>query len=131
MEVDIAIVGEGLAGCAAAIYVAVLLRFQRWFSAEFVKRELLPVGNPATRFAYGMHRSGQRIRVQPSSEVFGRAHAYLTVYECGSFPVEWIDLAAPHALTAVQKRAGFHVLRVCAKPGHTLDDRANVTVEAI
>lgn len=116
---------------AIQYHVYVLLRFQRWFSPEFVKRELLPVGNPVTRFAYGMHRPGQRIRVQLSGEVFEHAQAYLTVYECGSFPVEWIDLASPHALTAVQERAGFHVLRVCAKPGHVLDERAEMTVEAI
>jgi hypothetical protein len=115
---------------AIQYYIVVLLRFERWLSAEFVKRELLPVGNPATRFAYGAHRAGQRIRVHLAPEVFERAHVYLTVYERGSFPVAWFDLNAPHLVTGVQASAGFHVLRVCAKPGHRLDEFAGVTVEA-
>jgi hypothetical protein len=116
---------------AIQYYVYVLLRFQRWFGAGFVKREVLPVGNPATHFAYGMHRAGERVRVQMSPQLFERSHAYLTVYECGSFPVEWIDLAAPHAVTSVQARAGFHVLRVCAKSGQRLEGDDRMTVEAI
>ena len=105
-------------------YVYALLRFERWVPPEFLKRELLPVGNPATQFAYGFHRPGQRIRVQIAPELFDRCHTYLTVYEAGSFPVAWYDLTSGSLLTDAQQHAGFYLLRLCARPGETLGGAA-------
>jgi hypothetical protein len=105
---------------AMQFYIYALLRFEGWVSPAFLRREFLPVGNPNTQFLYGYFQPGQQIHVEISPNIFARSYTYLTVYERGSFPVKWWDFDLPKLTTDVQPRAGFYLVRLCAKPGETL-----------
>lgn len=106
---------------ALQYYVFVLLRFRHAVSPALLRREFLPVGNPNTQFVYGHHRAGQRIRIALDDALFARCYAYLTIYEGGSFPLAFHDLASARLVSAVAPRAGYYLLRLCARPGQALD----------
>ena len=65
------------------------LRLRAWLPRRFVERIVLPVGNPGTRFYYGVLRPGERLRIEASAETLRDADIYLTLYSRASFPVAW------------------------------------------
>ncbi len=68
-------------------YVFVLLSYPGLFSERFIRRELLPMGNPETEFLWGVLRKGESLQVQLSPESLPGWNVLLTVYSQASFPI--------------------------------------------
>jgi Family of unknown function (DUF6208) len=93
-------------------YVWVLLRYSRSLPARFVEREYLPVGNPGTRFQFGVVRRGERVRVEVEPHMLATHDVYLTVYSRSSLPVAWGPVTTPDHLGEPCARHGHFLVRI-------------------
>ncbi len=93
-------------------YVWVLLRYAEHFSKGFVEREYVPVGNPDTRFLYGIVRKGDRVHVEMKPDLLLTHDVYLTVYNRASLPVAWSQATTTDYLGEPCRRPGHYLIRV-------------------
>lgn len=70
-------------------YTYVLLKYRRYLSETWVRREYLPVGAPDTRFFYGGLNRGQVMDINLAPQVFQQFDFYLSLYDWSSFPMAW------------------------------------------
>ncbi len=61
-------------------YVFKLIAWREWLPESFVKKELLPVGNPETQFLYGPVRKDTPLTFTFDPEVFNTAGVYMSLY---------------------------------------------------
>lgn len=103
-------------------YVYPMLRFREWLPPDFVEREFLPVGNPSSKFAYGIVDPGERVIVELDKNILDTHEVNLTFYDRRSFPVSWhrirpeslepgLDSRAYHRTKAASAQ-GFYLVRV-------------------
>ncbi len=78
---------SGLFYRALHYYVFVLVRHPRLFPESFIRRELLPLGNPETEFQWGALRKGEELRGDVEPGAFRGWNILLTVYGIDSFPI--------------------------------------------
>jgi hypothetical protein len=97
---------------AQQYYVYTMLRLKRWLPQSFVERELLPIGNPETRFYYGHCPAGCSLHLQAAESVTASHDVYLTLYGRDSFPLHWQQVVVPELRTDPLARDGFYLLRV-------------------
>jgi hypothetical protein len=109
-------------------YAYVLLRYRRRFSEEFVARELLPVGNPETRFYYGVLAAGDRIQVTVDRDVLNSHALYLTTYNRRSFPEFWCEVGEPEFVSAASRVPGYYLIRLHRKAAVDVAAEATVAV---
>jgi len=111
-------------------YVWVMLKFRDRLSASWVEREFLPVGNPETRFAYGIVRPGQSVRVQTDSRLLSTSSVYLTVYSRSSFPTFWCAITEPDYLSPASTIEGMYLVRIHPRGGVAPDIESLIQVSA-
>lgn len=104
--------GHRLLHRALAHHVLVLLRFRDRLPPRLVERILLPVGNPETRFEYGLLEPGETVEVTPPSDTVRGTDPYLTVYGPDSLPRQWCRVPAAGFRTRPLAAPGFFVLRL-------------------
>jgi len=102
---------SNLSCLAMNYYIYFMLRFRRLFSQQRIERELLPSGNPDTRFIYGIIRSGQRLQLRIPADYLTSHMVYFTVYTRSSFPIQWFQITEPHFQTPPAKAHGFFIIR--------------------
>jgi hypothetical protein len=93
-------------------YVYAMLRYARLLPRSWVERELLPLGNPETRFYYGCVDPGQAVSIEVDEESTRRANVYYTLYDLQSFPLEWCQVSAPRHRGSPAPGRGFYLVRV-------------------
>jgi len=95
-------------------YMLQMLRLRRHLPESFVRREYLPVGNPATAFLYGYLRRGQCVEITSSHGIPEAHRLYLTLYNRSSFPVMWSEVQSLPYRTQPVDTAGSYLLRLHA-----------------
>ncbi len=108
---------DGWFYAALHYYVFPMLRLRKWLPASFVRREFLPVGDPATVFRYGFLRAGESLEIESDPRLAQSYNLYLTVYNRSSFPLlsQWIR--DPAHRTPEAAADGYYLLRLRRKPG--------------
>jgi hypothetical protein len=98
-------------------YVFHMLRFRRGLPEAFVRREFLPVGDPATVFRFGHLWAGERVAIETAPELLAAYRLYLTLYDRSSFPVASliVDRSPWQAPAAAQD--GYYLLRLRRRAG--------------
>ncbi len=97
---------------ALAYHALVLLRFRHRLPPRLVERILLPVGNPETRFEYGLLEPGETVEVTPPPGAVRDTDPYLTVYGPDSLPRQWCRVPPTGFRTRPLAAPGFFVLRL-------------------
>lgn len=93
-------------------HVYTMLRLHHWLPGAFVERELLPVGNPETRFSYGHLSAGCSLHLQAVESLLVGHDVYLTLYARNSFPLQWEQIATSEYTSESFDRDTFYVIRV-------------------
>ncbi|MCI0393411.1 MAG: DUF6208 family protein [Chloroflexi bacterium] len=96
-------------------YISPLLRYRDRFSRAFVEREFLPVGNPETRFAYGLLRKGRAWHVELEQQLLETYNIYFTAYDRRSFPTFWYEIVEARHQTPESPTDGFYLVRLHQK----------------
>ena len=97
-------------------YIFTILKLRNYLPESFVRKEYLPVGAPATHFAYNYLESRQALKIKINSEILQQFDIYFTLYDRSSLPLSWcIITQAEYSLTPRDNR-GYFLLRVRPKP---------------
>ena len=108
-------------------YVWILLR--RGAPRSWVEPELLPMGNPETRFLYGPIERGESLEFTVSPETLADQDVYCTVYTRDSFPAEWFRVDRSGFRSDPAAEPGFYLVRVHRKrpaAGMAADDALRI-----
>jgi hypothetical protein len=101
---------------AMAFYVRTLLRCRHLVPERWVVRELIPVGNPETRFVFGICRRGERLLWRIARGILDRYDIFLTLYSRGSFPLLWFEIDHVEPSNArIAPSDGFFLARIQPK----------------
>jgi hypothetical protein len=101
---------------AMAFYVLILLRCRHRVPERWVVRELIPVGNPETRFVFGVCRRGERLLWRIDRGILDSHDIFLTFYSRGSFPLLWFEIDDVEPTDArVAPSDGFFLARIQPK----------------
>ncbi|WP_019507526.1 DUF6208 family protein [Pleurocapsa sp. PCC 7319] len=100
-------------------YIFTILKFRNYLPETFVRREYLPVGAPATHFAYNYLESQQALQIQITPEIIEQFDIYFTFYDRSSLPITWRIITDSEYLLQPQDRNGYFLLRIRPKPEHS------------
>jgi hypothetical protein len=103
-------------------YIFTILKLRRYLPESFVRREYLPVGAPATHFAYNYLESKQALQINLSPEIIEQFDVYFTLYDRSSLPLTWCIIDAPEYQLPPQANKGYFLLRIRPKPEHSTTD---------
>ena len=70
-------------------YIFTILKLRNYLPESFVRREYLPVGAPATHFAYNYLDSQQGLKITVEPEIVKQFDIYFTFYDRSSLPLSW------------------------------------------
>jgi hypothetical protein len=107
-------------------YICTLIRLGR--PRRLVERELLPMGNPETRFVWGAVNRGESLKMTIEPPVLATHDVYFTLYTRDSFPADWYPIREPDHVTAPARDSGFYLLR--AHPRSRSAETAAVAIRA-
>lgn len=88
-------------------YSYILLKYRRYLSEAWVRREYLPVGAPDTQFFYGGLDRGQTLVLTVAPNLLDQFDFYVTLYDWSSFPVVWQRLQASHSEIAMPENGSY------------------------
>ncbi|MEO0836697.1 MAG: DUF6208 family protein [Cyanobacteria bacterium J06642_3] len=97
-------------------YIFTLLKLRQYLPESFIRREYLPVGAPATHFAYNYLDKQQALKIETTPEIIEQFDIYFTLYDRSSLPVTWCIITESKYALAPQERQGYYLLRVRPKP---------------
>lgn len=113
-------------------YMYHLIEYKKWFPKRFVESEFLPMGNPETKFYYGIFRKGQSLGLKIKYDLLKEYTVGLALLVRESFPVEWYNIKDEEKTISNIPYDGFYVIRIHAKislPDYaTIDRLINVSV---
>lgn len=98
-------------------YVWVMLKYRDRLPGAWVEREFLPVGNPETRFAYGILQPGQSLQLEIDPRLLSTCSVYLTLYCRASFPTAWCEVADRTYTTPPSPIKAFYLVRIHPRRG--------------
>ncbi|MEE4247290.1 MAG: DUF6208 family protein [Kangiellaceae bacterium] len=98
----------------------VMAREPERFKPEQVREVLLPVGNPATTFAFGHLPAGSRLQVQLPPAFLAENLVYVTQLSRASLPQAWSRIEATQFETAPLAQASMYLVRSQSKSGADL-----------
>ena len=105
-------------------YIFTILKLRNYLPESFVRREYLPVGAPATYFAYNYLESQQALEIKIAPEIVQQFDIYFTLYDRSSFPLSWCIITESEYSLSPQNTKGYFLLRVRPKPEY-----ANTKIE--
>ncbi|MDJ0589433.1 MAG: DUF6208 family protein [Pleurocapsa sp. MO_226.B13] len=108
-------------------YIFTILKLRNYLPESFVRREYLPVGAPATHFAYNYLESPQTLQIEVEPEIIQQFDVYFTFYDRSSLPLSWCIITDSEYLLPPQNRKGYFLLRVRPKPEYS---DTNIKVES-
>jgi hypothetical protein len=94
-------------------YISTLIRLGR--PRRLVESELLPMGNPETRFVWGAVRRGESLKMSIEQPVLTTHDIYFTLYTRDSFPADWYAIREREHVTAPARESGFYLIRAQRK----------------
>ncbi|BAZ46398.1 hypothetical protein NIES4102_34290 [Chondrocystis sp. NIES-4102] len=97
-------------------YIFTILKLRNYLPESFVRREFLPVGAPATHFAYNYLDSQQALIINIIPEVIAEFDIYFTLYDRSSLPLTWCAIENLEYQLPPQANKGYFLLRVRPKP---------------
>jgi len=97
-------------------YIFTILKLRNYLPESFVRREYLPVGAPATHFAYNYLESQQALEIETVPEIIQQFDIYFTLYDRSSLPLSWCMITEPKYSLSPQNNKGYFLLRVRPKP---------------
>ena len=99
-------------------YIFTILKLRKYLPESFVRKEYLPVGAPATHFAYNYLESQQALQIKIETEIIEQFDIYFTLYDRSSLPLSWCIITEPEYTLSPQDNKGYFLLRVRPKPEH-------------
>ncbi|MBE9049172.1 hypothetical protein IQ243_01890 [Nostocales cyanobacterium LEGE 11386] len=96
-------------------YIFIILQFKNLLPESFLKKEFLPVGDPAINYFYGHIKKGQSIHVELDSLIFNSYEVYLTMYNRASFPEFFYQIKEEKHITKTSEFDGFYLFRIRQK----------------
>jgi len=96
-------------------YIFIILRFNQFLPESFIKKEFLPVGDPAIKYFYGYIKKGQSIHIEVDNLVFKNYEVYITLYNRASFPELFYQIHETKHITPASEFDGFYLVRVRQK----------------
>jgi hypothetical protein len=108
-------------------YIFTILKLRNYLPESFVRREYLPVGAPATHFAYNYLESQQALQINCSPEIIEQFDIYFTFYDRSSLPLTWCIIDNPDYQLSPQTNQGYFLLRIRPKPEHS---NTNIQVQS-
>ena len=103
-------------------YIFTILKLRNYLPESFVRCEYLPVGAPATHFAYNYLDPQQSLKIEVELEVSQQFDVYFTLYDRSSFPLTWCIITDPEYVLPPQQRQGYFLLRIRPKPEYAQTD---------
>lgn len=103
-------------------YIFTILKLRNYLPESFVRREYLPVGAPATHFAYNYLESQQALKIKIEAEIIQQFDIYFTFYDRSSFPLSWCIITESEYSLPPQQTKGYFLLRVRPKPEYAATD---------
>ena len=100
-------------------YIFTILKLRNYLPESFVRREYLPVGAPATHFAYNYLESNQTLNIAIKPEILQQFDIYFTLYDRSSLPSNWCIITEPEYSLSPQNTKGYFLLRVRPKPEYS------------
>ena len=100
-------------------YIFTILKLRDYLPESFVRREYLPVGAPATHFAYNYLESNQALNIAIEPKILEQFDIYFTVYDRSSLPLSWCIITEPEYYLPPQNTKGYFLLRVRPKPEYS------------
>lgn len=100
-------------------YIFTILKLRNYLPESFVRREYLPVGAPATHFAYNYLESKQGLTIKLSPEIIDQFDVYFTYYDRSSLPLSWCIITESKYYLSPQDNQGYFLLRVRPKPEYS------------
>lgn len=97
-------------------YIFTILKLRNYLPESFVRREYLPVGAPATYFAYNYLDSQQNLEITTTSEIIEQFDIYFTFYDRSSLPITWCVITELKYTLPPQDGQGYYLLRIRPKP---------------
>lgn len=97
-------------------YIFTILKLRQYLPDSFVRREYLPVGAPATYFAYNYLDRHQSLQVEIEPEIVEQFDIYFTLYDRSSLPLTWCIITATEYILTPQATQGYFLLRIRPKP---------------
>ena len=97
-------------------YIFTILKLRNYLPESFVRQEYLPVGAPATHFAYNYLESNQGLKIKLKPEILEQFDTYFTLYDRSSLPLSWCIISQPEYCLSPQDKKAYFLLRVRPKP---------------
>lgn len=97
-------------------YLFPLFRLKNWLPKSFVKREFLPVGDPALVYYYGLLLQQERLKISFNPILFKNYEVYLTLYDRASFVMTFYQIQETNFMTEIVKQDSFYLFRIRQKP---------------
>jgi hypothetical protein len=100
-------------------YIFTILKLRNYLPESFVRREYLPLGAPATHFAYNYLDKKQTLEITTASAIIEQFDIYFTLYDRSSLPLTWCIITEPKYTLSPQNTQGYFLLRIRPKPEFT------------
>ena len=97
-------------------YIFTVLKLRNYLPESFIRREYLPMGAPATYFAYNYLDFQQTLQIDIESEIIEQFDVYFTFYDRSSLPISWCIITAPKYTLPPQNVRGYYLLRIRPRP---------------
>jgi len=100
-------------------YIYTILKLRNYLPADFVRNEYLPVGAPATHFAYNYLDPQQTLQIVTDAKIIEQFDVYFTLYDRSSLPLTWCIITETKYTLPPQDTKGYFLLRIRPKPEFT------------
>ena len=97
-------------------YIFTILKLRNYLPESFVRNEYLPVGAPATHFAYNYLDAQQTLQIATAPEIIEQFDIYFTLYDRSSLPLTWCIITERKYTLAPQDKQGYFLVRIRPKP---------------
>jgi hypothetical protein len=97
-------------------YIFTILKLRKYLPESFVRQEYLPVGAPATHFAYNYLDRKQALEITTAPEIIEQFDIYFTLYDRSSLPLTWCVITETKYTLSPQEQQGYFLLRIRPKP---------------
>ena len=96
-------------------YIFTILKLRNYLPESFVRNEYLPVGAPATYFAYN-YLDSQQMQIEIEPKIIEQFDIYFTLYDRSSLPLSWCIITEPKYVLSEPNTRGYFLLRIRPKP---------------
>lgn len=104
-------------------YIHVIVKHRRLFPESWVRRELLPVGDPGNRFHYGYLTAGEALAFRIPRAVLDTHYIFFTSYDRASMPISWFEVTESEFTGPPCSEPCVYLVRVVrTRPGSDSED---------